>query len=314
MMPGYSISWQARRLFWPEDKKGMKQSIGFIGAGMMGSGICKCLLKAGHSVTVLAHRNRRPIEELVALGAREARSATELASGVDIVMLCVDRAETVDRIIAEITPALRSGQFIIDVTTGKPEVSCRIAAALSRKGITYVDAPVTGSPAQAAEGKLAILAGASPEVFEKLKPLFDTYSVQAIHFGPTGAGITAKLLNNFVTQSTCQLITQAYRAARRSGVDWERLYEAMLRGAARSGSLERIIGNAIKGNFRGQEFSIANAAKDIEYAGELIGADPDGARIHAAVLAALRRPVDAGLGDRFVSEMLDPDVERLAKS
>jgi 3-hydroxyisobutyrate dehydrogenase-like beta-hydroxyacid dehydrogenase len=291
----------------------MKQSIGFIGAGMMGSGICKSLLKAGHPVTVIAHRNRAPIDELVKLGAREVKSAPELAQGVDIVMLCVDRAETVERIISEITPALRSGQFIIDVTTGKPETSRRIAAALATKGVTYVDAPVTGGPAQAAEGKLAILAGGSPEVFEKLKPIFDTYTVQAILFGPTGAGITAKLLNNFVTQSACQVIMQAYRAARRNDVNWDKLYNAMLQGAARSGTLERIIGNAIKGNYRGQQFSISNAAKDVEYAGDLIGTDPDGARIHAAVLSALKRPIDAGLGDRFVSEMLDPEVERKAR-
>ena len=291
----------------------MKQSIGFIGAGMMGSGICKSLLKAGHPVTVIAHRNRAPIDELVKLGAREVKSAPALSQGVDIVMLCVDRAETVERIISEITPALRSGQFIIDVTTGKPETSKRIAAALATKGVTYVDAPVTGGPAQAAEGKLAILAGGSPEVFEKLKPIFDTYTVQAILFGPTGAGITAKLVNNFVTQSACQVIMQAYRAARRNDVNWDKLYNAMLQGAARSGTLERIIGNAIKGNYRGQQFSISNAAKDVEYAGDLIGTDPDGARIHAAVLSALKRPIDAGLGDRFVSEMLDPEVERKAR-
>lgn len=290
----------------------MKQSIGFIGAGMMGSGICKNLLKAGHPVAVIVHRNRAPIEELVGLGAQEVGSLGELARA-DIVMLCVDRAETVEKAIAEMEPALRRGQFVIDVTTGRPEISKKIAHDLAGKGVIYVDAPVTGGPVQAAEGKLAILAGGSPEAFEKLKPVFDTYAIQAILFGPTGAGITAKLLNNFVTQSTVQLLTQAYRAARRHGVDWNQLYQAMLQGAARSGALERVIGNAVQGNYRGQQFSIANAAKDIEYAGALIGADPDGARIHAAVLAALRRPVDAGLGDRFVSEMLDPEVERRAR-
>ena len=86
----------------------------------------------------------------------------------------------------------------------------------------------------------------------------------------------------------------------------------MLKGAARSGSLERIIGAALQGNYKGQQFSIANACKDIDYAGALIAADPDGARIQAAILGALQRPVRAGLGDRFVSEMLDPEVERRA--
>jgi 3-hydroxyisobutyrate dehydrogenase-like beta-hydroxyacid dehydrogenase len=291
----------------------MKQSIGFIGAGMMGSGICRNLLKAGHPLTVIVHRNRAPIEALVKAGAKEAASLRDLVSGADVIMLCVDRAETVEAIVAKLQPALRKGQLLVDVTTGKPETSQRLAADLAKLGVTYVDAPVVGGPAQAADGKLGTLVGADPAVFETVKPILDAYSAKVTLFGPTGAGITAKLLNNFVTQSTCQLITQAYRAARRHNVDWAKLYGIMLQGAARSGSLERIIGNALEGNYKGQQFSIANAAKDVDYAGALIGDDPDGARIHAAILAALRRPVDAGLGDRFVSEMLDPEVEARAK-
>jgi len=290
----------------------MTQRIGFIGAGMMGSGICKSLLRAGYPVTVMAHRNRAPIEELLKLGASEAKSAADLAKDADIVMLCVDRADTAEAVMAALSPGLRAGQYVVDITTGRPDTSRKLASELATKGVTYVDAPVTGTPANSAEGKLASMVGADPQVFETLKPLFDAYNTQALLFGPTGAGITAKLLNNFITQSTCQLVTQAYRAARRHGVDWEKLFNTMMKGAARSGSLERIIGSALQGDYKGQQFSIANACKDIDYAGALVASDPDGARIQAAVYGALKRPVDAGLGDRFVSEMLDPEVERLA--
>jgi 3-hydroxyisobutyrate dehydrogenase-like beta-hydroxyacid dehydrogenase len=290
----------------------MTKRIGFIGAGMMGSGICKSLLRAGYAVTVIAHRNRAPIDELLGLGAIEAKSTSDLAAGADVIMLCVDRAETVEAIMAGLASGLRSGQYVIDVTTGKPETSTKLASSLAANGVTYIDAPVTGAPVHAAAGQLASMVGASPAVFEAVRPVLDAYSAQVLVFGPTGAGITAKLLNNFVTQSSVQIITQAYRAARRNGVDWEKLYNTMLKGAARSGSLERIISAALQGNYKGQQFSIANACKDIDYAGALIAADPDGARIQAAVLAALQRPVNAGLGDRFVSEMLDPEVERQA--
>lgn len=290
----------------------MTKRIGFIGAGMMGSGICKSLLRAGYPVTVIAHRNRAPIDELIKLGANEAKSTTELAHGADIIMLCVDRAETVETVIASLESGLRSGQYVIDITTGKPDTSTKLAASLKAKGVTYIDAPVTGAPVHAAAGQLASMVGADPAVFEAVKPVLDAYSQQALLFGPTGAGITAKLLNNFVTQSSVQIILQAYRAARRNGVDWEKLYNTMLKGAARSGSLERIISAALQGNYKGQQFSIANACKDIDYSGALVAADPDGARIQAAILGALQRPVKAGLGDRFVSEMLDPEVERQA--
>jgi 3-hydroxyisobutyrate dehydrogenase-like beta-hydroxyacid dehydrogenase len=290
----------------------MTKRIGFIGAGMMGSGICKSLLRAGYPVAVIAHRNRAPIDELIELGAQEAKSTTELAASADIIMLCVDRAETVEAIMAGLASGLRSGQYVIDVTTGKPETSTKLASSLAAQGVTYIDAPVTGGPVQAAAGQLASMVGADPAAFEAVKPVLDAYSAQTLVFGPTGAGITAKLLNNFVTQSSVQIITQAYRAARRNGVDWEKLYNTMLKGAARSGSLERIISAAIKGDYKGQQFSIANACKDIDYAGALVADDPDGARIQAAILGALQRPVNAGLGDRFVSEMLDPEVERQA--
>jgi 3-hydroxyisobutyrate dehydrogenase-like beta-hydroxyacid dehydrogenase len=290
----------------------MTKRIGFIGAGMMGSGICKSLLRAGYPVAVIAHRNRAPIDELIELGAQEAKSTTELAASADIIMLCVDRAETVEAIMAGLASGLRSGQYVIDVTTGKPETSTKLASSLAAQGVTYIDAPVTGGPVQAAAGQLASMVGADPAAFEAVKPVLDAYSAQTLVFGPTGAGITAKLLNNFVTQSSVQIITQAYRAARRNGVDWEKLYNTMLKGAARSGSLERIISAAIKGDYKGQQFSIANACKDIDYAGALVAGDPDGARIQAAILGALQRPVNAGLGDRFVSEMLDPEVERQA--
>jgi 3-hydroxyisobutyrate dehydrogenase-like beta-hydroxyacid dehydrogenase len=290
----------------------MTQRIGFIGAGMMGSGICKSLLRAGYPVAVITHRNRAPIDELLGLGATEAKSTADLATNADIIMLCVDRAETVEAIIAGLASGLRSGQYVIDITTGKPETSTKLAASLAAKGVTYIDAPVTGAPVHAAAGQLASMVGTSPAIFEAVRPVLDAYSAQVLLFGPTGAGITAKLLNNFVTQSSVQIITQAYRAARRNGVDWEKLYNTMLKGAARSGSLERIISAALQGNYKGQQFSIANACKDIDYAGALVAADPDGARIQAAILGALQRPVNAGLGDRFVSEMLDPEVERQA--
>lgn len=206
----------------------MTKRIGFIGAGMMGSGICKSLLRAGYPVTVIAHRNRAPIEELVKLGAVETKSTTELAAGADVIMLCVDRAETVEAVIAALAPGLRSGQVVIDITTGKPETSTRLASSLASKGVTYVDAPVTGAPVHAAAGQLASMVGASPAVFEAVKPVLDAYSAQALLFGSTGAGITAKLLNNFVTQSSCQIIMQAYRAARRNGVDWDKLYNTKI--------------------------------------------------------------------------------------
>lgn len=285
------------------------ERIGFIGAGLMGHGMAANLLKAGHPLTLLANRNRKPIDDLLARGAREAASAEALARATDIIILCVDRAETVEAVVARLEPGLRSGQFVIDATTSLPDVSRRLYARLEARGVTFVDAPVVGAPKHAEAGEIGTLVGAEDAVFKRLEPVFLRYCSQAIRFGPVGAGHTGKLLNNFVTQGTAALLTQAYRAARRNNVDWDSLYRTMLKGAARSGSLEKYIGPAVAGDYRGYEFALANALKDVTYAGTLISADKDGAAIQAAVAGQLARAVRAGFGERFVSEQLDPAVE-----
>lgn len=286
------------------------ERIGFVGAGLMGSGICHNLLTAGYPLSVIANRNPTPIDELVAAGATRASSIPELASTADIVMLCVDRGETMRGVFELMQGSLREGQLIIDVTTGKPEITRSVADTLAKSGIGYVDAPVVGGPLQARAGELGSLVGAGDTDYVRALPILNTYSKKVIRFGEVGTGITAKLLNNFVSQGTCQLITQAYRAARRHGVEWSSLYEIMMTGAARSGSLERLIGNAIEGSYKGQMFSIVNAHKDVDYAGDLLTDDPDGCALQAAVSQALQRPIDAGQGELFVSEMLEEGFEK----
>lgn len=290
----------------------MTERIGFIGAGMMGHGICRNLLKAGYPLTVVAHRNRAPIEDLLAHGATEAASQPELAGRSDIVMICVNSADAVAEIVAAITPRLARGAVIIDVTTSKPETSRRLAAALATAGVGFVDAPVVGGPSQAAEGKLGTLAGGAPADFERARPILECYSADVTHFGDVGAGNTAKLLSNFLTVGLRQLVTQSFRAARRNGVDEAKLYRMMRQGAAGSRVLDTMVAGSLEGNYRGNAFSIANCHKDMAYAGELLATDPDGRSIQSAMLAAYRRLVDAGFGDRFASEMMDPEVEHKA--
>ena len=212
----------------------MTKRIGFIGAGMMGSGICKSLLRAGYAVTVIAHRNRAPIDELLGLGATRLNPRSDLAAGADVIMLCVDRAETVEAIMAGLASGLRSGQYVIDVTTGKPETSTKLASSLAANGVTYIDAPVTGAPVHAAAGQLASMVGASPAAFEAVRPVLDAYSAQVLVFGPTGAGITAKLLNNFVTQSS---VPDHHPGVSGGAAQRRRLGEALQHHAERRGPL-----------------------------------------------------------------------------
>ncbi len=281
---------------------------------MMGGGIVSCLLKAGYPVTLIAHRNRARIAELVGQGAREVASLDALASDSDVVMICVNSADTVRDLVAAMTPSLEPGKMIVDVTTSKPETSRELAARLTARGVDFVDAPVVGGPAQAASGELGTFLGGSAAAIARAQPIVASYSIDVHHFGPVGAGNTAKLLNNFLTVGLRQLVVHAFRAARRHEIDWTKLYALTSKGAAASRTLDQLVGGAIAGDYTRNKFSIANCYKDMTYAAPLLADDPDGCAIQAAMAEAYARLVDAGLGDRLASEMLDPDVEQAARS
>ena len=290
-----------------------KQRIGFIGVGMMGHGICRNLVKAGYPLTVVAHRNRERIEDLLGRGAEEAKGARELAAAADVVMICVNSAETVSELVREMLPAMSAGKMIIDVTTSKPDTSKALAKAAVDRGVAFIDAPVVGGPPQAAEGKLGTFVGGPEADLQRARPILEAYSADVVHFGPVGAGNTAKLLNNFLTVGLRQLVTQTFRSARRHGIDTECLYRLASQGAAGSRVLDQFVQGALAGDYTRNKFSIGNCYKDATYAANLFADDPDGKAIQEVVQAAYGRLVEAGLGARMSSEMLDPEVEELGK-
>jgi len=268
------------------------------------------LMAKGHDLSVIGHRNRAPVEDLVAKGAREVVSYKALAYVGDVIFLCLSDSDVVESVIGNLKPHLRAGQCIVDATTSNPVSTQRLCEELHELGVALVDAPITANPAAAELGKLTSLVGASDDIFRQVEPLIATYSTTVIHFGPTGMGHTAKLMNNFVTQSTGQLLALSYSVARQAGVDWKKLHQAMSGGAAKSGTFEKMVTPAIEGDFRGHEFSLANSWKDIRYFAAFAESLGRKSVLVEGVEQSLKRINEAGFGDRYVSELLDPDVDR----
>lgn len=285
--------------------------LGFVGVGLMGHGMAANLLRAGHTLTVIAHKNRAPVEDLVARGAAEAADLASLARGRDAILLCVSNSKVVESVIGEMEPALEAGQLIVDATTADPSSTRRLFARLAERGVEMADAPVTGSSAKAKAGQLASLVGAEPSVFPRVEALISAYASTIRHFGPPGSGHEAKLVNNVVTMGTAALLTEAYLMAQRLGLDWRALHEVMANGAARSGTLEFLVGPAVEGDYRGLAFTLENAAKDVRtYCAMAAG------RSALSPLARILREyyetaVTAGHGARYVSELLDPELSGL---
>jgi 3-hydroxyisobutyrate dehydrogenase-like beta-hydroxyacid dehydrogenase len=280
--------------------------IGFIGVGMMGHGMAANLQKKGHQVTVMAHRNRKPVDDLVSKGATEVKSLTELAKGQDGIFLCVTASPQVEAVIAEIEPVLKSGQIIIDTSTARPESTTTLAARLAKKGVSFLDAPLAGGPGHAEAGELTNMVGASVSDFAKVKPWLDCTSKTVVHIGEVGAGHRAKLINNFMSIGMSALIIEAYRMAREQNVEWQKMFDVNMGGATRSGALERMIPPAIAGNYRGYLFSLANSAKDMGYFIEQLEATGRDKRIAETLHAYWSEAAAQHGGDSVQSELLKP--------
>ena len=173
-----------------------KPAIGFIGVGQMGEGMCRRLLAAGYPLSVMAHRNRAPVDRLVAEGAREARDAAALAAACNIVILCVSNADVVERTVEAMRPALTQGKIIIDTSTGDPAAMEAIGSALAQKGVSYLDATISGSSAQVLEGQVLVMAGGEAAAFDACADLFATFARDRVLAGPVGSGARMKLVTN----------------------------------------------------------------------------------------------------------------------
>ncbi|TMG82798.1 MAG: NAD(P)-dependent oxidoreductase, partial [Betaproteobacteria bacterium] len=205
-----------------------KPRIGFIGLGLMGHGMAKNLVGKGFPLTVRVHRNRKPAEDILAAGAKEAKTNADLARASDIVILCVTGSPQIEEIIYGdngIMSAARAGLVVIDTSTAEPASTAKIRDDLARKGTKYVDAPLARTPREAEEGRLNTMVGADDATFAQLKPVLSAYCENVIHVGPPGHGHMLKLVNNFIAQAIAAATAEACAACAKSGVSIRKLHE-----------------------------------------------------------------------------------------
>jgi len=282
--------------------------VGLIGAGMMGHGMAANILKHGHRVSVIAHRNRGPVEDLVGKGASEVHSLKEMAEA-EVILLCVTTSKVVEETLKQLTPHLWPGQIILDAGTSAPAATKRLAHAFDALGVAYADIPLTGGPEQAEQGVLGVLCGATPETFARIEPLLACFATTIRHFGPPGSGHTAKLISNYLVTGMVALVAEAFGAARTAQIDWKDLYEVMLNGSGNSGVLRKMVEPALKGDFDGYRFALANAAKDISYYAELAEGLGCSTKLTDSVAEDFTHAVETGHGGRNVSHLLDPAID-----
>lgn len=198
----------------------MKQQIGFIGLGAMGSGMAANLLAKGWPLTVWAHRNQEAAQKLVGAGARQAATPRALAEGCDIVLLCVTGSPQVEAVVKGPDGLAAAGKplLIVDCSTSNPSSTIALAAELATQGLTLIDAPLARTPKEAAEGKLDVMVGGAAEAVARARPVLEAFAARIVHTGPTGSGHTMKLLNNFVSMGYSAIYSEALTLGAKAGL------------------------------------------------------------------------------------------------
>lgn len=285
-----------------------KPAIGFIGLGLMGAAMAGRLQSLGYPLTVIAHRNRAPIDAAVAKGATEATTPADLAGASDIVMVCVDTSDAVEAVMLGdrgVLAGVKAGATIIDFGTSLPGSTKRLGAAFAEKQAHYLDAPLGRTPAHAVDGKLNIMGAGDKAAFDAVKSVLDDLGENVFHVGPLGAGHTLKLINNFFAMTTATAMSEAFAMADQAGLERQTLYDVMSAGPLRSGMMDFVKANAVDGDPTMLAFSIANARKDLEYYSAMADGFDAPSLISPATKQALGLAEAEGWGDRMVPEMAD---------
>ena len=242
------------------------ERIGFVGVGLMGHGMAKNIVEKGYALTVLGHRNRAPVEDLLKRGVREAKSARELAEASDIVFICVTGSPEVEAIVrGGLKEGLKPGSIVVDCSTADPVSTIALATELSALGVTLVDAPLSRTPKEAWEGTLDTMVGASDEVFARLKPVLDTWAGRVVHIGGTGDGHRMKLLNNFLAMGYAALYSGAVTLAQKVGITPQRFDSVIRGGRMDCGFYQTFMRWTLEGDREAHKFTLANAFKDMRY-------------------------------------------------
>ena len=240
----------------------------------MGKPMARNLLRAGYRLTVRS-RSPGPVEELKAEGAEARESPRAVAERSDVVITMLPDSPDVEQVCLGAmglieTPRAdaRERPFpltVIDMSTISPRVSGTIGERLAAVGMDFLEAPVSGGDVGAIRGTLSIMAGGPPEVFERVKPIFQTLGKSSILIGGWGAGQTTKLANNIICATTIEAVAEAFVLGAKAELDPEKMFQALRGGAAACWSLENKVPKIVARDFE-PGFMVQLHLKDLNLA------------------------------------------------
>jgi 3-hydroxyisobutyrate dehydrogenase len=283
-----------------------KPNVTLLGLGTMGRGMAANLLKAGYPLMVY-NRTRARAEALKSSGARVAGTPADAArdAAVVLAMLADDEASRTVWLGSDgALAAMQPGSVVVECSTLSPDWVAELDREAHRRGLQMVEAPVTGSRAQADAGQLNFLAGANAETLERVAPLLRCMSKEIVHLGPPGSGAQLKLMNNFLCAVQLTSFAEALAWIERTGLNREAALEFLKKGAPGSGILNAMADRMTKRTYE-VNFLLRLMAKDVQYAraaAAQLGVDLSTAGPAAALL---RKAQEKGHGEQDMSAVAE---------
>ncbi|MEI3614909.1 2-hydroxy-3-oxopropionate reductase [Pseudogracilibacillus sp. SO30301A] len=225
--------------------------IGFIGLGIMGKPMVLNLLHATYEVKVYDIKSET-LEEVVSNGATLASSPMDVAYESDIIFLALPNGSIVNEVLFGkdgITRTIKKGAIVIDMSSIAPKDSISFAKQLSKKGIYYLDAPISGGEPKAKDGSLSIMVGGDEGALNQVMTLLEVMGKEITYVGKSGSGSTTKLANQIIVNVTIAAIAEATVLCAKAGVDIEKMYQAIRSGLAGSTLLEAKMPMILERNF-----------------------------------------------------------------
>lgn len=274
--------------------------IGFVGLGVMGSGMCGNVV-AKHPAAVHAYdMNADALAVQVEAGAIAAAAVADVARAAAVIFLSLPGGKQVASVAEEIAAHAAPGTTVVDLSTTSVADARSVAAMLAEKGMDFADAPVARTRQAAIDGTLSIMVGAPEALFERLKPLIGYMGSDVTHCGDVGCGQVVKLINNTLLFEQVAAIAEMMIVAERAGVTRTKLIEAVSLGSGDSFALRNHATKAMAPNvYPEKAFPSPYVLKDMGYTIELaeqMGVEPKLPRLAAQYYQAA---IDAGIGQEY---------------
>jgi len=227
------------------------QNIAWIGTGVMGASMCGHLVAAGHNVTIYT-RTREKAASLVDRGAHWAATPRDAAAAADVIVTMVGLPSDVREVYfgtAGIFAGARPNAVVVDMTSTAPSLAVEIDTAARQRGLSAIDAPVSGGDVGARNATLSIMVGGDAATVSRVRPLLELMGKSIVHQGPAGSGQHAKLCNQIVIAGTIIGVCESLLYGRRAGLDLETMLQSISGGAASCWTLTNLAPRVLKGNF-----------------------------------------------------------------